>query len=147
MKRALTLLALALLPASATAQPKEGPAANPAAHGIPTEVAQRLGISKQLSRQIDEVVFEANRSLIDLEAAQKKAQLDLDRELRSPNPDDGKVMQLVTAASQSELAVRKNRLGLLLKVRKLLGPDMWERVREEMGSQPQARSPPPAQKP
>jgi hypothetical protein len=148
MKRALAiLLAVSLLPAAGAAQPKDGPAANPAAQGIPPEVAQRLGISKELSHQIDDAVFEANRSLIDLEAAHRKAQLDLDRELRSPTPDDAKVMQLVTSASQTELGVRKNRLGLLLKVRRLLGPDTWERVRAEMGAQSPGKAPSPAPPP
>ena len=145
MKRIALLAAMMWVSSpNAVAQPKDGPAANPVAHGIPAEIAHRLGIAKDVERQVEDAAFDANRTLIDLEATHKKAQLDLDKELRAASPDEGKVMQFITAASQAELAVRKNRLGLLLKVRKLLGPEMWERVQLEMSTLPARPPVPPA---
>jgi Spy/CpxP family protein refolding chaperone len=136
MKRLSLLVAISLLAvaAPAAAEPKDGPGGNPVAHGIPDDVAHKLGLTAERQHQIGDAVFEANRALIDLDATQKKAQMDLEKELRAQAPDEAKVMQLVAAVGQAEIAVRKNRLGLQLKTRKLLGPELWERVLVETGS-------------
>lgn len=137
MNRLIIVIACSLLFAAARAVADDA-AASTAAHGIPPEIARKLAIPAETLRQIDDAVFEANRALIDLDASHKKAQLELERELRSPTPDAARAMALATTASETELAVRKNRLGLLLKIRQLLGPDLWDRVQAEISAQPRA---------
>jgi len=138
MKRLAVLLSLStLLVSNALADegkhPKRhGPGDNPIAHGLPGDIAAKLGISAELQKQVQDATFEANRNLVDLDAAKKKAHMDLDRELRNPAPDENKVMQLAMAANQAELAARKNRLSLLLKTRKILGAETWGRLIAEL---------------
>jgi len=144
MKRLSALLSIALLLLASQAR-AEDVAASAASHGIPPEIARKLSIAPETLRQIEDAVFNANRALIDLDANHKKAQLELDRELHSRTPDETKALALASTASETELAVRKNRLSLLLKIRQILGPELWDRVQAEIrGGQPAAAVAPPA---
>jgi Spy/CpxP family protein refolding chaperone len=100
--------------------------------GIPPHVAAKLGLSPELTKQVRDASLDANEALITLEADLKRAQLELERALGEAKPDESKVMQKLELISKAELAVRKNRLGLMLKVRKLLGPETWEKLQAEM---------------
>ncbi len=95
---------------------------------IPPRAAVELGIPRETLRRVDELAFTANEEIVNLEAAVRRAQLALDRELRSPSPDEGKAQELVGAVARAETAVRKNRVVLLIRVRKILGDDLWQRL-------------------
>lgn len=105
----------------------------PPAYGIPARVAEKLGLSKELVQKIQDLTFEANGQLINLEADLKRAQLELDRLLRSASPNENAVMQQVDAVGRAEAAVRKNRIGLMLQIKRMLGPDNWQKLEAEMG--------------
>ena len=120
MMRALAFVVIAC--ALGTVARAQGPAF------IPPRAAVELGIPRETLRQVDEVAFAANDEIVGLDAAVRRAQLALDRELRSPSPDEEKARELVEAVSRAETAVRKNRVVLLIRVRKLLGDDLWQRL-------------------
>jgi len=105
----------------------------PPAYGIPPHVVEKLGLSKDLVQRVQELTFEANDQLITLEADLKRAQLALDKLLRAPNPSDSAVMQQLEVVGRAEMAMRKNRVGLMLQIKKLLGPDTWQKVEAELG--------------
>jgi len=92
-----------------------------------------LGLPKDLVQKIQDLTFDANGQLITLEADLKRAQLELDKLLRSQNPSDSAVMQQVETVGRAETAVRKNRVGLMLQIKRLLGPDNWQKLEAEMG--------------
>jgi hypothetical protein len=100
--------------------------------GIPPPIAAKLGIPGEVTKQVREASLDANEALIGLEADLRRAQLELERALADARPDEAKVMQKLEAIAKAELAVRKNRLGLMLKVRRLLGPEAWEKLLAEM---------------
>jgi Spy/CpxP family protein refolding chaperone len=104
----------------------------PPAYGIPPRVVEKLGLSKELVQKIQDLTFEANGQLINLEADVKRAQLELDRLLHSGNPSENAVMQQVEAVGRAETAVRKNRIGLMLQIKRMLGPDNWQKLEAEM---------------
>ncbi|HEX8700438.1 MAG TPA: hypothetical protein VF815_16435 [Myxococcaceae bacterium] len=105
----------------------------PAAYGIPAHVAQKLGLSKELVQKIQDITFEANQQLITLEADLKRAQLELDRQLRAASPSENAVLQQVETVGRAETAVRRNRIGLMLQIKRLLGPDTWQKLEAELG--------------
>lgn len=112
--------------------------------GIPPPIAARLGLSAEVTKQVRDASLDANEALITLEADVKRAQLELERLLTEGKvPDEAKVMQKLEAISKAELAVRKNRLGLMLKVRKLLGQEAWEKLQAEMPMPGRMGPPPP----
>jgi hypothetical protein len=105
----------------------------PPAYGIPPHVVEKLGLSKDLVKRIQDLTFEANDQLITLEAELKRAQLALDKLLREPNPSESAVMQQLEVVGRAEMAMRKNRVGLMLQIKRLLGPDTWQKVEAELG--------------
>lgn len=100
--------------------------------GIPPPVAQRLGIAPDTVKKVRDLSLDANEQLIGLEADLKRAQLDLERALLETNPDEAKVLGKLDVIAKSELAVRKNRMALMLKIRKLLGPELWAKLEAEL---------------
>jgi hypothetical protein len=99
--------------------------------GIPPDVAQRLGIPSETVKKVRDLSFDANEQLITLEADMKRAHLELQRQLAQSSPDEGVVMQKLEAISKAELALKKNRIALMLKIRKLLGPEVWSKLEAE----------------
>lgn len=100
--------------------------------GIPPHVAKKLGIAPETVKKVQDATIDANEALIGLEADLKRAQLGVEKALAQPSVDEAQVMAKLEAVGKAELAVRKNRMGLLLKIRKLLGPDTWEKLQGEM---------------
>jgi Spy/CpxP family protein refolding chaperone len=105
----------------------------PPAYGIPPHVVEKLGLSKDLVQRVQDLTYEANEQLITLEADLKRAQLALDKLLRAENPSDNAVMQQLETVGRAEMAMRKNRVGLMLQIKRLLGPDTWQKVEAELG--------------
>ena len=99
--------------------------------GIPPHVAERLGISKEVQQRVQALAFEANEQLIGLDADLKRARLELQKQLTVDRPDQRAVMALVDKIAKAEAEVRKNRLGLMLKVRELVGPEAWKKLQSE----------------
>ena len=89
------------------------------------------GLSPERARQVQALTFDAQEVLSPLEAEWKRAQLELDRALADPVPDEAAVMKRLEAVARAELAVKKNRLGLQLRLRKLLGAAGWQRLQSE----------------
>jgi len=117
--------------------------AAPAQEGfVPPHVAAELGILPEKVRRVDDLAFAANDELIGLDGAVRRAQLALDRELRSPAPDEARVMQLVEAVGMAEIAVRKNRVVLLVRVKKVLGDESWAKLEAWRAQHPPPGTPP-----
>lgn len=100
--------------------------------GIPPPVAAKLGIPAETVAKVQQLGFDANEQLINLEADLKRAQLELDRALAQPSPDELATLAKLDSVSRAELAVRKNRLSLMLKIRKALGPALWDKLQAEL---------------
>lgn len=117
------------------------PAASAQEGVIPSHVAARLGIAQETVRKVRELAFTANEELIGLEAELKRNQLALERQLHSESPEETPVFKLVENVGRAEAAVRKNRIGLMLRVRKALGADAWEKL-EALKHAPNPSGPP-----
>ncbi|MFP2904405.1 hypothetical protein ACLESD_04985 [Pyxidicoccus sp. 3LFB2] len=105
----------------------------PPAHGIPPHLVEKLGVPRDVAQRIQDLTFESNEALIPLEADLKRAQLRLERLLRAPTPDESGIFKQAEEVGRAETAVRRNRLGLMVQVKKLLGPDLWQKLEAEMG--------------
>ncbi|QSQ27012.1 hypothetical protein JY651_19765 [Pyxidicoccus parkwayensis] len=105
----------------------------PAAYGIPPELVEKLGVPRDVAQKIQDLTFEANEAVIPIEGDLKRAQLRLERLLRAPVPDERAIITMSEEVGRAETAVRRNRLMLLVQIKKLLGPDLWQKLEAEMG--------------
>lgn len=103
--------------------------------GIPPRVAARIGMSDALQKKVQELSFDANEKLIDLEAKLSREQLALDRLLAADKPDASRAFAQIEQVSRAEAEVRKNRIGLMLKIRDTVGPELWRKLEAEMPMQ------------
>jgi Spy/CpxP family protein refolding chaperone len=109
-----------------------GPLGAPS-NGIPPHLVEKLGIPRDVAQRVQELTFESNEALIPLEADLKRAQLRLERLLSAPTPDERAILTQVDEVGRAETAVRRNRMGLMVQIKKLLGPDLWQKLEAEMG--------------
>jgi len=100
--------------------------------GIPPQLAAKLGISQDTLKKVRDLTFDANEQLITLQAEVQKKQLALHRALSEDRVDEKVAMARLDEVSRAELAVKKNRLSLMLRIRALLGPDTWQKLQAEM---------------
>jgi hypothetical protein len=92
-------------------------------------LAQQVGLSDQQVNQIKRISFAANRALIGLEAKLKVARLDLHEAMESDTPPaEGKVMALIDRIGKLETELKKNRVLMMLRVRKTMGLQQWRKL-------------------
>lgn len=116
---------------------------------FPKQMLKRLGLSAEHGKQIETWRYEAQREILDAHHEAEKARLEIKRTLAGDSPDEGAVFGLVEKVGVADVRVKKTHIGLLLKVRKLLTPQQWEKLQAErprMGYGPRGfgkRLPPP----
>lgn len=113
--------------------PRPPPPMGPPASGLPPALVEKLNISTSQQQKIQDLTYESNDALITLEAEHKRAQLALEKELHQTASNEATVKELVERVGRAETAVRQNRVGLMLSIKKLLGPELWQKVEAEMG--------------
>jgi hypothetical protein len=114
------LLALFVVLMAARAAAQEG--------FIPPRAASELGIPAETLRRVEELAYTANEEAIELEAAVRRAQMALDRELRAQPPEEAKLVERIDALTKADGAMRRNRILLLARVRRALGEELWRRL-------------------
>ena len=63
--------------------------------GIPPRVAEKIGVPQDVQKRVQQLAFEANEQLINLEAELKRSRLELDKLLARARPVQRAVMSLI----------------------------------------------------
>ncbi|MCU0291185.1 MAG: periplasmic heavy metal sensor [Thermoanaerobaculaceae bacterium] len=94
------------------------------------KVAQELGLTAEQKQRLEETTYESARVMIDLKAALDKAELDL-KVVGDAEPLDLKrAREAFAALQQARMRLENERFELLLRVRQVLQPEQWQRLRE-----------------
>jgi len=120
----LLLSVLLTLTAPAAADDTLG-AANSLASGRFEEIAAQLELSAAQRKTVTDAVYSANTAKIDLEARVEKARLDVRHLLAAEPLDEKAVLKATDTLSAAEGELRRNRVQLVLAVRKSLTADQW----------------------
>lgn len=120
----LLLSVLLTLTAPAAADDTLG-AANSLASGRFEEIAAQLELSAAQRKTVTDAVYTANTAKIDLEARVEKARLDVRHLLAAEPLDEKAVLKATDTLSAAEGELRRNRVQLVLAVRKALTADQW----------------------
>jgi Spy/CpxP family protein refolding chaperone len=100
-------------------------AANSLASGRFEEIAAQLELSAAQRKTVTDAVYTANTAKIDLEARVEKARLDVRHLLAAEPLDEKAVLKATDTLSAAEGELRRNRVQLVLAVRKALTADQW----------------------
>jgi Spy/CpxP family protein refolding chaperone len=86
-------------------------------------VAVQLGVGEATLAQIKNLAFEAEQEAIGIQADARREHLKLRRLMDAEEPDEKAVMKQIDVVAAEEARMHKNRVRLLLAVRKLLTPE------------------------
>jgi Spy/CpxP family protein refolding chaperone len=129
MHRWTSLLLLSLVsfaPLSAQAGGPPEIRAVEAMHGRKFDaVADRLKLSPELRTKVQDSVYKSSSAALEIKARIDRAELDLKHLMAQKSFDEKAVMKAVDALNAAEADLRKNRMQLMLDVRKLLTPEQW----------------------
>lgn len=101
-------------------------------YAIPPELADRAGIPAELQQRVLELTAHANQELEALRQKHRNAQQALERLLRADEPPHDVVMRQIEQVGMAETEIRKNRVGLMLQIRSVLGPELWSSLTMEL---------------
>lgn len=99
---------------------------------IPPDVAARVGISDAQQVEISRIAIESNRELVELRKKHRSAQQALEKLLQVSTPPREVVLTQVERVGAAETEVRKNRVALMLELRRVLGPELWAKLQLEL---------------
>lgn len=128
MKRTLMLaVALALVLAAGVAL----------AQGVPPfmvkKVGHELGLSDDQIKKIEDLIYQADKEKIDIQNELQKGRLEMQHLMSSDKPSEAAVFAQIEKVGAIQVKMKKNRVGLMLKVRAMLTPEQWEKLEGFIG--------------
>lgn len=117
-------IGLLLLSPLAWAQPRRG--MSPAM--MKQTLREQVGLNDEQIAEIEQLRYAADRARLDLRHAIEKVRLDLERAMQAEQPDKQAVFAQVDRLGELETRLKKNRIGLMLDIRKLLTPAQWQKM-------------------
>jgi Spy/CpxP family protein refolding chaperone len=105
------------------------------------QMSQKLGISSDQQKRMDDV-FQQNRlKLIDVSATLQKEEATLEPLVAADTPDESRILSQIDRVAQARAELEKANARMLLGIRRILTADQWQKLRAERP--PQGRRPPP----
>ncbi len=98
-------------------------------------IAQKLGLTADQQKRMDDVFQQSRLSLIDLSAAVQKQEAILEPLLAAEQPEEAKVLLQIDRIAQARAELEKASARMLLGIRSILTQDQWKRLQAE-GSRP-----------
>jgi Spy/CpxP family protein refolding chaperone len=121
---AAIIIGLSLLSPSVWAQARRG--MSPAV--MKQTLREQVGLGDEQIAEIEQLRYEADRARLDLRHAIEKVRLDLEQAMQADRPDEKAVFALIDRLGELETRLKKNRIGLMLDIRKLLTPEQWQKM-------------------
>lgn len=95
------------------------------------QMAQKLGLSSDQQKRMDDIFKESRLRLIDLNAALQKEEVILEPLLSADSPDEPKVLAQIDRVAQARAELEKANARMLLGIRRILTPDQYQKLRAE----------------
>lgn len=100
------------------------------------EMAQKIGLTADQQKRMDDI-FQQNRlRLIDLHAAVQKEEVIMEPMMASDQPDEAKIVAQIDKVAQARAELEKANARFLLGIRRVLTPDQWKKLQAEQPPQP-----------
>lgn len=96
------------------------------------ELADKIGADSQTIAKIKDLAYNANKELIALRAEMDQNHLEMKRLMDLDSPDEKAIIAQIDKIGAVEIKLRKNRINLLLAVRKVLTPEQRTKLKQLM---------------
>jgi len=94
------------------------------------DMAQRLSLTDDQKRRMDDIFQQHRLKLIDLEATLEKEEVTLEPLTNADQPDDAKVFAQVDRVALARAELEKANSRMLWQVRRVLTPDQWKQLQQ-----------------
>jgi Spy/CpxP family protein refolding chaperone len=94
-------------------------------------LAQKLGLTPDQQKKMDDLVQQGRLKLIDLNASLQKEETILEPLLSADRPDESKVLLQIDRVAQARAELEKANARMLLGVRSLLSQEQWKKLQLE----------------
>ena len=95
------------------------------------EMAQKLGLTADQQKKMDEIFQQHRLKLIDLNASLQKEEAILEPLVESDQPEESKIVAQIDRVAQSRAELEKANARLLLGIRRVLNPDQWKKLQAD----------------
>ena len=95
------------------------------------EMAQKLGLSTDQQKKMDDVFQESRLKLIDLNASLQKEEAILEPLIGADQPEESKILPQIDRVAQARAELEKANARMLLGVRRILTQDQWKKLQSE----------------
>jgi Spy/CpxP family protein refolding chaperone len=95
------------------------------------ELAQKLGITADQRKKMDDILQQHRLTLVDLRATLEKRELTLEPLVSADQPDESKILAEIDQVAQARAELEKANARMLLDVRRVLTLEQWQKLKAE----------------
>jgi Spy/CpxP family protein refolding chaperone len=95
------------------------------------DLIQKLGLTPDQQKKMDDILQQSRLQLIDLRAAVEKQELLMEPMLAANPPDTNKILAQIDHTAQARAELEKANAKMLLGIRNVLTPDQWTKLQSE----------------
>ncbi len=92
------------------------------------EMAQKLGLTADQQKKMDEIFQQHRLKLIDLNASLQKEEAILEPLVESDQPEESKIATQIDRVAQARAELEKANARMLLGIRRVLNPEQWKKL-------------------
>jgi len=100
------------------------------------EMAEKLGLTADQQKKMDEIFQQHRLKLIDLNASLQKEEAILDPLVESDQPEESKIVTQIDRVAQTRAELEKANARMLLGIRRVLNPDQWKKLQVAVPRRP-----------
>jgi Spy/CpxP family protein refolding chaperone len=101
------------------------------------EMAQKLGLTADQIKKMDDIFQQHRLKLIDLDAAVRKEEVIMEPLISAEQPDEAKIVAQIDKVAQARAELEKANARMLLGIRRLLTQEQWNKLKSEPVAMPQ----------
>ena len=101
------------------------------------EMAQKLGLTADQTKKMDDTFQQYRLKLIDLNASVQREEIIMEPLVAAESPDEAKIVAQIDKVAQARAELEKANARMLLGIRRLLTPEQWNKLKAEPPVTPQ----------
>lgn len=95
------------------------------------QVAQKIGLTEEQRKKMDDIFQQHRLKLVDLDANLKKEEIAMEPLVNADQPDESKLLAQIDRVAQARAELEKANARMLLGIRRVLTADQWKKLQEE----------------
>jgi periplasmic protein CpxP/Spy len=106
-------------------------------------LVQKLGLTPDQQKKMDDIFQQHRLKLIDLNATLQKEETIMEPLVAADQPDEPKILAQIDRVAQARAELEKANARMLLGIRRTLTPDQWKKLQAEEPKGPRPGQPQP----